>query len=109
MFNQPTGVHDVPIERLTIRDKKVGLTFNSLIPKSVPAGTKNSHSEGFWLAKHMDTNIPTMMEPFSPPAAWSLWTSAHHPQEPLRKGFNEVLVSFSLGADFAFKLLFILV
>ena len=24
----------------------------SLIPKSILAGTKNSHSEGFWLAKH---------------------------------------------------------
>ena len=44
--------------------------LDSLTPKSVPAGTKNSRSEGFWLAKHKDTNIPTMMEPFSSPAAW---------------------------------------
>jgi hypothetical protein len=43
--------------------------FNSLIPKSVLAGTKNSHSEGFLLEKHKHTNISTMMEPFSPPAA----------------------------------------
>ncbi len=27
-------------------------------------------SEGFWLAKHKHTNIPTMMEPFPPPAVW---------------------------------------
>ena len=46
-----------------------GIMFNSLTPKSVPVGTKNSRSEGFWLAKHKDTNISTMMEPFSPPAA----------------------------------------
>jgi len=45
-------------------------SLNSLTPKSAPAGTKNSRSEGFWLAKHKDTNITTMMEPFSPPAAW---------------------------------------
>jgi len=44
--------------------------LNSLTPKSVPAGTKNSRSEGFLLAKHKHTNIPTMMEPFSSPAAW---------------------------------------
>jgi hypothetical protein len=43
---------------------------DSLTPKSIPAGTKNSCSEGFWLARHKATNIPTMMEPFSPPAAW---------------------------------------
>jgi len=45
-------------------------TLNSLTPKSVLAGMENSRSEDFWLAKHKDTNIPTMMEPFSPPAAW---------------------------------------
>ena len=28
--------------------------FNSLTPKSIPAGTKNSRSEGFWLANHKD-------------------------------------------------------
>jgi hypothetical protein len=44
--------------------------LNSLTPKSVLAGTKNSRSEGFLLAKHKHTNIPTMMEPFSSPAAW---------------------------------------
>ena len=44
--------------------------FNSLTPKSVLAGTENSHSKGFWLAKHKHTNIPTMMELFPPPAPW---------------------------------------
>jgi hypothetical protein len=29
-----------------------GLSLNSLTPKCVPAGRKNSRSEGFWLAKH---------------------------------------------------------
>ena len=43
---------------------------NSLTPKSVSAETKNPRSESFWLAKHKDTNIHTMMEPFSSPAAW---------------------------------------
>jgi len=37
-------------------------TLNSLTPKSVPTGTKNSRLEGFLLAKHKDTNIPTMIE-----------------------------------------------
>ncbi len=46
----------------------VGLHLNSLTPKSVPV--KKTRSEGFWLAKHKDTNIPTMMELFSSPAAW---------------------------------------
>ncbi len=45
-------------------------SFNSLTPKSVPVGTKNSRSEGFLLTKHNHTNIPTMMEPFPPPAPW---------------------------------------
>jgi len=31
------------------------LLVNSLTPKSVPAGTKNSHLEGFWLAKNTRT------------------------------------------------------
>jgi hypothetical protein len=33
---------------------------------SVLTRMKNSHSEGFWLAKHKHTNIPTMMELFPP-------------------------------------------
>jgi hypothetical protein len=48
--------------------------FNSLTAMSVLTGTKNSRSEGFLLAKHKHTNIPTMMEPFSPPTAWIWWT-----------------------------------
>jgi len=43
----------------------VSQSVNSLTPKSVPVGTKNSRSEGFWLAKHKDKNIQTMMVPFS--------------------------------------------
>ncbi len=62
-------------------------TINSLKPKSILAGMKNSCSKGFWLAKHQHTNIPTMMEPFSPPAAWLCWPSVPHPCEPLQKGF----------------------
>ena len=41
-----------------------------LTAKSVLVGTKNSRSEGFLLAKHKHTNIPTTMEPFPPPAPW---------------------------------------
>ena len=65
---------------------------NSLTPISIPAGTKNSCLEGFLLAKHKDTNIPTMMEPFPPPAAWFWWMSIHHPREPTRKGLDEAVV-----------------
>ena len=68
------------------------LLFNSLTPKSIPAGTKNSRSEGFLLVKHKHTNIPTMMEPFLPPAAWFWWTNIPHPQEPLRRGLEEAVV-----------------
>jgi hypothetical protein len=67
--------------------------LNSLIAKSVPVGTKNSHSDCFWLAKHKDTNISTMMEPFSPPAAWFCWPSVSHPRAPLRRrpwGFSRI-------------------
>jgi hypothetical protein len=39
---------------------------NSLKAKSCYGGTKNSRLEGFSLAKHKHTNIPTMMEPFFP-------------------------------------------
>jgi hypothetical protein len=66
--------------------------LNSLTPKSVPAGTKNSRSEGFLLAKHKHTNIPTMMEPFSSPAAWFWWMSIPHPREPTQKGLDEAVV-----------------
>ena len=45
------------------------MAINSLAPKCVPAGMKNSLSEDFLLAKHKDTNIPTMTEPFFSPAA----------------------------------------
>jgi hypothetical protein len=68
------------------------ILLNSLIAKSAPAGTKNSRSEGFWLAKHKDTNIPTMMDPFSPPAAWFCWPSVPHPRAPLRKGLVKAAV-----------------
>jgi len=44
--------------------------LNSATPKRIPAGRKSSLSEDFLLAKHKDTNIPTMMEPFSSSAAW---------------------------------------
>ena len=66
--------------------------LNSLTPKFVLAGTKNSLSEGFLLAKHKHTNIPTMMEPFAPPAAWFCRSSIPHPREPLQKGLAEASV-----------------
>jgi hypothetical protein len=59
---------------------------NSLTPKSVPAGTKNSRSEGFLLVKHKHTNIPTMMEPFAPPTAWDIWILPIVRADPLPKG-----------------------
>ena len=80
------------LNSLTAKDGRDRPIFKSLTPKSVPAWTKNSRLEGFWLAKHKDANIPTMMEPFSPPAAWLWWTSVHHPREPTRKGLDEAVV-----------------
>ena len=62
------------------------LSLNSLTPKSVLAGTKNSRSEGFLLVKHKHTNIPTMMEPFAPPTAWDLWILPIVRANPLPKG-----------------------
>ena len=54
------------------------LIKNSLIVKSILAGTKNSHLEGFFLAKHKHTNIPTMTEPF-PPSSSMVLTEEHTP------------------------------
>ena len=43
-----------------------------LSPKSVLAGTKNSPSKGFLLAKHTAHKYPHHNEPFPPPVAW-IW------------------------------------
>ncbi len=72
--------------------QKLGKLLNSLTPKSVPAGTKNSRSEGVLLTKHKHTNIPTMMEPFPPPAPWFWWRSVPHTREPLQKGLDEATI-----------------
>jgi hypothetical protein len=66
--------------------------FNSLTPKSVLAGMQNSCWEGFLLAKHKLTKIPTMMKLFAPPTAWFCWSSIPHPREPLQKGLAEAPV-----------------
>jgi hypothetical protein len=66
-----------------------GYCFNSLIANSVLAETKISRSEGFLLAKHKHTNIPTMTEPFPPPAPWFWWRNIPQPREPFRKGLDE--------------------
>jgi hypothetical protein len=73
----------------TVTTTEVSIGVNSLTPKSVPVGTKNSRSEGFLLAKHKNTKISTMMELFYPPAVWFLWMNIPHPWEPLRKGLDE--------------------
>ena len=70
----------------------IPMGLSSLAPKSIPPGTKNSRSEGFLLAKHKHTDIPTMLEPFAPPAAWFCWLSIPHPREPLGKGLAEASV-----------------
>jgi len=41
----------------------LGQAVNSFTAKSVPAGMKNSRSEGFLLAKHKHTNITTIRSP----------------------------------------------
>ena len=65
---------------------------NSLTPKSVPVGTKNSCSEDFLLVNHKHTNIPTMMEPFAPPTAWDLWILPIVRADPLPKGSGRGVV-----------------
>jgi hypothetical protein len=67
---------------------KVGAVLSSLTPKSVLAGTKNSRLEGFWLAKHKNTNIPTMMEPFSPPVAWFYGRTYNTPGRLFTRGWT---------------------
>ena len=54
------------------------------------AGTKNSRSEGFWLAKHKHINIPTMMEPVPPSAAWFWWTKIPHPRSLFARGWTRL-------------------
>ena len=57
---------------------------------SVLAGTKNSCSEGFWLAKHKNTNIPTIVVPFSPPAAWFLLLNIPNPESLFARGWTRL-------------------
>jgi hypothetical protein len=68
------------------------ISLNSLTATSVLAGTKNSHPEGFWLAKHTAHKHPHHVEPFPPQAAWFWWTNISHPREPLQKGLAEAAV-----------------
>ena len=51
---------------------KIGKVIKGLTAKCVPAGTKNSLSEDFLLAKHTSHKHPHHDEPFSPLAAWFL-------------------------------------
>jgi hypothetical protein len=67
-------------------------SFNSVTAKLVPVEIKSSCLEGFWLAKHKHTNIPTMIEPFALALAWFCWLSILHPQEPMQKGLAEASV-----------------
>ena len=76
----------------TVTTTEVSIGVNSLTPKSVLVGTKNSRLEGFLLAKHKNTNIPTMMELSYPPAAWFLWMNIPHLWEPLCKGLDEAAI-----------------
>jgi hypothetical protein len=64
--------------------------INSLTPKSILAGTKNPRSKGFWIAKHMHANIPTMMEPFPPPMAWFCCLCGRGLSRPSSKGFRKI-------------------
>jgi hypothetical protein len=48
----------------------LGFYFNSLTPKCVPAGTKNSRLEDFLLAKHTSHKHPHHDELFSHLAEW---------------------------------------
>ena len=68
------------------------LAFNSLTPTCVPAGTKNSRSEDFLLAKHTSHKHPHHDDLFSHLAAWFPWMNAPHPREPLCRGLDEVAI-----------------
>ncbi len=81
--------------------------FKGLTLKCVPGGTKNSRSEGFSLTKHKHTNIPTMMEPFPPPAPWFRWMSVPHPREPLWKELDEAAIEgFNINYKVKEKLIY---
>ena len=82
----PTWKNFLPVWFLNVGEQR---NINSLTSKSILVGTKNSRLEGFWLAKHKHTNIPTMMGPF-PPVAWFCRLSWPHPRAPLRKGSAKV-------------------
>jgi hypothetical protein len=62
----------------------------SLTPKFVLAGTKNSRSEDFLLAKHTSHKHPHHDEPFSRLAAWFPWMNTPHPRKPLWKGWTRL-------------------
>jgi hypothetical protein len=55
----------------------------------IPAGTENSLSEDFLLAKHTSHKHPHHDEPLSPLASWFPWINIPHPREPLRKGLED--------------------
>ena len=71
---------------------KNGKVINSLTAKCVAAGTKNSLSEDFLLAKLSSHKHPHHDEPFSPLASWVPWMNIPHPQEPLWKGLDEATI-----------------
>jgi hypothetical protein len=61
--------------------------LNSLTPKCVPAGMKNSRLEDFLLAKHTSHKHPHHDEPFSRLAAWFWWTNIPHPGNLFASGW----------------------
>jgi len=69
-----------------------GGRLNSLTPKSVLLGTKNSFPEDFLLAKHTSHKHPHHDEPFSPLESWFPWMNIPHPREPLWKGLDKAAI-----------------
>jgi hypothetical protein len=71
---------------------KTDLAVKLLTAKSVLVGTKNSHSEGFLLAKYTAHKHPHHDEAVCLSTARFLWRNTSHPREPLRKGLDEAAV-----------------
>ena len=67
-------------------------SVNSLTSKCVLAGTKNSLSEDFLLAKHKDTNHPHHDGVVFLSSGMVLMDERTHPREPTRKGLEEAVV-----------------
>jgi hypothetical protein len=81
-------VVDETISRKVRLNPNRGIPVNSLTPKCIPAGMKNSHSEDFLLVQHTSHKHPHHDEPFSRLAAWFWWTNIPQPGSLFARGWT---------------------